>query len=73
MNGSYERKSFATDDPRRNVAAYAVLHGTRCGYGGPCHSTGKTTSSDDVYIGPGIEGTWLGVAADRFSAEPTII
>jgi hypothetical protein len=90
VNGSYELKSFATDDPRRNVLAYAVFHGTHCGYRGPCHSTENTTLSNDGYImefdgrkmrhvtkiwhlGLGLKKTRLGIAADRFSALPTII
>jgi predicted ester cyclase len=49
-DGSYEVKSFATDDERNNVAAYAVFTGTHTGPGGPCEPTGKKTSSDYVYV-----------------------
>jgi predicted ester cyclase len=49
-NGSYELKSFATDDSRGNVVAYAVFHGTHTDDGGPCPPTGKSTSSDYVYV-----------------------
>lgn len=44
----YELKSFATDDQRANVTAYAVFSGTHTGEGGP-PPTGKRTSSDYVY------------------------
>jgi predicted ester cyclase len=49
-DGSYEVKSFATDNERNNVAAYAVFSGTHTGPGGPCEPTGKKTSSDYVYV-----------------------
>ena len=45
-DGSYEVKSFATDNKRNNVAAYAVFSGTHTGPGGPCEPTVKKTSSD---------------------------
>ena len=44
----YELKSFAADDQRANVTAYAVFSGTHTGEGGP-PPTGKRTSSDYVY------------------------
>jgi hypothetical protein len=34
-DGRYELVSFATDEKRRNVSAYAVFHGTHTGQGGP--------------------------------------
>src|SRR5277367_4010188 len=46
----YELKSFATDDKRNNVAAYAVFHGTHTGPGGPVPPTGRHTSTDYVYV-----------------------
>jgi len=46
----YEIKSFATDEERNNVAAYAVFHGTHTGHGGPVPPTGKSTSTDYVYV-----------------------
>lgn len=49
-DGRYEVKSFATDEERRNVAAYGVFHGTHTGAGGPCPPTGKSTSTDYVYV-----------------------
>src|SRR5262249_34062723 len=49
-DGRYELKSFATDEERGNVAAYAVFHATHTGQGGPCPPTGKSTSTDYVYV-----------------------
>ena len=46
----YELKSFATDEARNNVAAYAVFHGTHTGPGGPVPPTGRSTSTDYVYV-----------------------
>lgn len=47
-DGRYELKSFATDEQRANVTAYAVFKGTHTGAGGP-PPTGKSTQSDYVY------------------------
>lgn len=49
-NASYELKSFATDNDRDQVSAYAVFSGTHTGEGGPVPPTGKTTNSDYVYV-----------------------
>ena len=49
-DGGYELKSFAADDGRKNVCAYAVFSGTHTGEGGPCSPTGKRTKSDYVYV-----------------------
>ena len=49
-DGRYELKSFATDDKRNNVAAYAIFHGTHTGHGGPVPPTGRSTSTDYVYV-----------------------
>jgi len=49
----YEVKSFAIDDARKNVSAYAVFHGTHTGGGGPVPATGRRTSTDYVYV------TWI--------------
>jgi predicted ester cyclase len=49
-DGRYEIKSFATDDTRKNVSAYAVFSGTHTGQGGPCPPTGKRVASDYVYV-----------------------
>jgi len=46
----YEVRSFATDAERNNVAAYGVFHGTHTGEGGPVPPTGKSTSTDYVYV-----------------------
>jgi steroid delta-isomerase-like uncharacterized protein len=46
----YELKSFAIDAERQNVAAYAVFHGTHRGEGGPVPPTGKSASTDYVYV-----------------------
>ena len=49
-DGRYDLKSFATDEVRRNVCAYAVFHATHTGQGGPLPPTGKSTSTDYVYV-----------------------
>ena len=49
-DGRYEVKSFATDHERSNVCAYGVFSGTHSGEGGPMPPTGKSTSSDYVYV-----------------------
>jgi predicted ester cyclase len=49
-DGRYEVKSFATDAERNNVCAYAVFSGTHTGSGGPMPPTGKSTSTDYVYV-----------------------
>lgn len=49
-DGGYELKSFATDEKRRNVSAYAVFKGTHSGQGGPCPPTGKSVATDYVYV-----------------------
>jgi len=46
----YEVKSFATDSARNNVAAYGVFHGTHTGEGGPVPPTGRSMSTDYVYV-----------------------
>jgi hypothetical protein len=45
-DGRYELISFATDEKRRNVSAYAIFYGTHSGEGGPVPPTNKrrTTS-----------------------------
>lgn len=49
-DGRYALKSFATDDSRGNVSAYAVFTATHSGEGGPLPPTGKSTSTDYVYV-----------------------
>jgi predicted ester cyclase len=48
--GTYVVKSFATDTERANVSAYGVFTATHTGPGGPCPPTGKTTTTDYVYV-----------------------
>ena len=49
-DAKYEIKSFATDEERHNVSAYAVITGTHTGEGGPVPPTGKKTVADYVYV-----------------------
>ena len=49
-DGRYQVKSFATDPERNNVAAYGVFSATHTGEGGPVPPTGKSTTSDYVYV-----------------------
>ena len=49
-DGSYEVRSFAVDNERQNVAAYAVFRGTHTGEGGPVPPTGKKVEADYVYV-----------------------
>src|SRR5690348_8661264 len=48
--GAVTARSFAIDAERQNVAAYAVFHGTHTGEGGPVPPTGKSASTDYVYV-----------------------
>ena len=49
-DGRYEVRSFAVDEGRNNVAAYAVFRGTHTENGGPVPPTGKQVEADYVYI-----------------------
>ena len=49
-DGRYEVRSFAVDEERHNVAAYAVFGGTHTGEGGPVPPTGKRVEADYVYV-----------------------
>lgn len=49
-DGRYELRSFAVDEARKNVAAYAVFRGSHTGQGGPLPPTGKRVQADYVYI-----------------------
>lgn len=49
-DGRYELKSFAVDAERNNVAAYGIFHATHTGEGGPVPPTGKSMSTDYVYV-----------------------
>ena len=46
----YDLRSFATDAERGNVSAYAVFMGTHTGEGGPVAPTGRSVSTDYVYV-----------------------
>ena len=46
----YDLKSFATDEARKNVVAFAVFHATHTGEGGPVPPTGRQMSTDYVYV-----------------------
>jgi predicted ester cyclase len=49
-DGRYDLRSFAVDDVRKNVVAYAVFSGTHTGEGGPVPPTGKHVAADYVYV-----------------------
>ena len=49
-DGRYEMKAFAVDPVNQSVVAYAIFHATHTGAGGPVPPTGKSTSSDYVYV-----------------------
>lgn len=49
-DGHYEMKTFAADEERNSVMAFAVFHGTQTGEGGPGDPTGKTVAADYVYV-----------------------
>jgi len=48
-DGRYEVRSFAVDEERNNVTAYAVFRGTHTGQGGPVPATGNRVEADYVY------------------------
>ncbi len=43
-------QAFATDDARKAVVVYSIVHGTQSGEGGPVPPTGKTAAADYVYV-----------------------
>jgi predicted ester cyclase len=47
---SYDLKAFAVDEARQSVVAYAVFHATHTGEGGPVPPTGRSMSTDYVYV-----------------------
>jgi len=49
-DASYEIKSFAVDEERRNVAGFGVFRATHTHDGGPVPPTGKSIEADYVYI-----------------------
>ncbi len=49
-DGRYELRSFAVDEERNKVSAFAVFHGTHTGEGGPVPPTGNSVATDYVYV-----------------------
>jgi predicted ester cyclase len=49
-DGTYELRSFAVDEDRNNVMAYASFHGTHTADGGPVPPTGQSVQADYVYV-----------------------
>ena len=49
-DGSYELRSFAVDEDRNKVSAYAVFRGTHSREGGPVPPTGQKVEADYVYV-----------------------
>jgi predicted ester cyclase len=49
-DGSYEIKTFATDNNRNSVSGFGVFSGTHTGEGGPVPPTGKSCNADYVYV-----------------------
>jgi predicted ester cyclase len=49
-DGRYALKSFAAIEQRQNVCAYGVFSATDTGQGGPLPPTGKSTTTDYVYV-----------------------
>jgi predicted ester cyclase len=49
-DGRYQLRSFAVDEERNSVLAFAVFHGTHTGEGGPVPPTGKSVAADYVYV-----------------------
>ena len=49
-DGRYELRSFAVDEERNNVSAFAVFQGTHTGEGGPVPPTGNSVATDYVYV-----------------------
>ena len=49
-DAAYELRSFAEDEERATVVAYAVFRGTHTGDGGPVPPTGKRIEADYVYV-----------------------
>ena len=49
-DGSYELRSFAVDEDRNTVSAYAVFRGTHTGQGGPVPPTGRKVEAEYVYV-----------------------
>src|SRR5215469_11018928 len=50
LDARYDLKSFAPDEERKSVVAYAIFHATHTGQGGPLPPTGRHMSTDYVYV-----------------------
>ena len=49
-DGRYDLKSFATDADSNSVCTHGAFSATHTGQGGPCPPTGKSTTTDYVYV-----------------------
>jgi predicted ester cyclase len=49
-DGSYELRSFAVDEARSHVVAFAVFRGTHTAEGGPVPPTGRSVAAEYVYV-----------------------
>ncbi|MBS0241305.1 MAG: nuclear transport factor 2 family protein [Proteobacteria bacterium] len=49
-DGRYDLKAFAADEARSSVVAYAVFNATHTAEGGPKPPTGRSMSTDYVYV-----------------------
>jgi len=49
-DGRYEVRSFAVDEQRHSVAAFAIFRGTHTAEGGPVPPTGKQVEAEYVYV-----------------------
>jgi predicted ester cyclase len=49
-DASYEIRSFAVDDQRKQVVGYGVFRATHTAPGGPVPPTGKRVEADYVYV-----------------------
>jgi len=49
-DGTYELRSFAVDEARNHVCAFAVFSGTHSGEGGPVPATGNSVEAHYVYV-----------------------
>jgi len=49
-DATYEIRSFAVDEQRKNVSAYGVFRATHTGQGGPVPPTGRRIEADYVYV-----------------------
>ena len=49
-DGTYDLRSFATDEDKGSVCAYGIFSGSHTGPGGPVPPTGRHTDTDYVYV-----------------------